>query len=129
MARSLLRRRQRNDRQIRMTLLRVGTIVAACWRFASSAQSDDSPWPRVAQAGVTGDPAVPADESESAASFVKLDRNHDGALDAVESKGAVADFDTADADGNGRLDATEYAAARADAEQGGSVEYPGGDGD
>jgi len=112
-----------------MTMLRIGTIVAACWLFASPAQSGDAAWPRVAQAGVTGDPAVPADESASDASFVKLDRNHDGTLDAVEAKGALADFDTADADGNGSLDATEYAAASADAEQGGSVEYPVGDGD
>ncbi len=83
----------------------------------------------MAQAGVTGDPAVPADDSESDASFVQFDRNHDGTLDVVEAKGAVADFGTADADGNGRLDTTEYAAATADAEQGGSVEYPGGEGD
>jgi hypothetical protein len=112
-----------------MTMLRVALTVAACWLSALPAQSADVPRPSVAQAGVTGDPSVPKDQSESDAAFVKLDKNHDGTLDKIEAKGAVADFDTADADGNGRLDATEYGAAKADAEQGGSVVYPDGDSD
>lgn len=111
-----------------MRLLRVGMMVTAGW-CAGSAQSDAAPWSSVAQAGVTGDPALPADKSEFDASFVKLDRNHDGTLDAVEAKGSVADFDAADTDGNGRLDATEHAAANVNAAQDGPVEYTDGDDD
>jgi Tfp pilus assembly protein PilW len=104
-------------------------MVATVWLFAGPVESDAASWSSVAQAGVTGDPALPANKSESDAAFVKLDKNHDGTLDAVEAKGSVTDFDTADSDGNGRLDATEYAAAKADAAQDGSVEYPDGDDD